>query len=176
MRALVLAAVLLTPAGAAGQPAPVAGPAGKARTPTPAPSPSSLALDKLALGDQFLAARDFRLALFAYLDAVNLDPWSVRARLRLADLYARMGHLEHAIGQWEFALALEPGNPEAAQSIAQARVTLGLRAAGLPSNPAPDAGASKTSTPRTYKLTPEAQAADRAGPAPAANPESAARP
>jgi tetratricopeptide (TPR) repeat protein len=160
-------ALLLVPAGAVGQVPDPGAPPAVTSAPVPAPSANPLALQKVAMGDQFVAAKDFRLALYAYLDAVNLDPRSVPARLRLAALYARLDHLEHAIAEWEFALALDPGNSEAVRSMAEARATLERRAAGLP-----DGGGPPASTSRIYKLTPEKPAQP---PAPAA-PSSAASP
>ncbi len=124
---------------------------------------------KIAMGDEFLAAKDLRLALYAYLDAVHLSQKSVQARLRLAALYARMGHLEQAIEQWEIAQALEPGNPEAAPNIAEARATLEQRAAGLPDGGAPPA-------PRIYKVTPEEPAKSTTPQAPAAGGSPATKP
>jgi Tfp pilus assembly protein PilF len=81
------------------------------------PGPNPVARQKVAKGDELVAAKDNQLALYAYLDAVNLDPRNVDARLRLAAHYARMGHPERARDQWEIALALDPGNAEAARNL-----------------------------------------------------------
>ncbi len=164
-------ALLLAPAGAVGQAPDPGAAAGAAGAPSPSPS-ANLALQKLAMGEQFVAARDFRLALYAYLDAVNLDPRNVQARLRLAALYARLDHLQHAIEEWEFTLALDPGNTEAVRSIEAARATLQRRAAGLP-----DSGGSPGSAPRIYKLTPEGPVPPAApAPPPSASPAPAPKP
>jgi tetratricopeptide (TPR) repeat protein len=119
--------------------------------------PRVAAQAKLEQGDSFAAAGDTRLALFAYQDAVNLDPRSAEARMRLAALYARMGRLEQAIDQWNFALALDPSLAEARRSAASARAALEGRA--RPAGEAPG--------PRIYKLTPEPEP----GPVPQAPPE-----
>ena len=79
------------------------------------------AMEKIASGDQFVAAKDDKLALYAYLDAVNLDSVNVQARLKLAAQYLRMGHPAEAVQQWELALALDPGNEEAVRRIREAR-------------------------------------------------------
>jgi Flp pilus assembly protein TadD len=106
--------------------------------------PRVAAQAKLKQGDSLAAAGDTRLALFAYQDAVNLDPRSAEARMRLAALYARMDRLEQAIDQWNFALALDPALDEARRSAASARAALEGRA--RPPEEAPG--------PRIYKLTP----------------------
>lgn len=59
---------------------------------TPAARPNPGAMKNIASGDRFVAAKDDKLALYAYLDAVNLDPTNVEARLKLAAQYLRMGH------------------------------------------------------------------------------------
>ena len=87
----------------------------------PVPGPNPAALQKIASGDQAAAAKENRSALYEYLDAVYLDPRSAQARLRLAAQYVRMGYPERARDQWEIALALDPGNAEAAQNLREAR-------------------------------------------------------
>lgn len=84
--------------------------------------PKAAAREKIASGDQFAAAKDDKRALYAYLDAVNLDSVDVEARLKLAAQYLRMGHPAEAVQQWELALALEPGNEEAARHIREVQV------------------------------------------------------
>jgi cbb3-type cytochrome c oxidase subunit III len=103
---------------------------------TPAPGSSAAATTKIAQGDQLVAAKDNKAALFAYLDAAYLDPRSVSARLKLAAQYARMFHPDEAVGQWEVALALEPGNEEAARGIREARAANERRPAGTVAPPA----------------------------------------
>ncbi len=90
---------------------------------TPAAGPNPLAMKKIASGDQFAAAKDDKLALYAYLDAVNLDSSNVEARLKLAAQYLRMGHPARAVSQWELVLALEPGNGEASRHIREVRAS-----------------------------------------------------
>lgn len=103
--------------------------------PAPIPVPSSaapptgagpsgrqaLARQKLRLGDQVLAEGDTRLALFAYQDAVNQDPQSAEARLKLGRVYLLLGHPDEAQEQFGVAAALEPGNAEARQALEEAR-------------------------------------------------------
>jgi Cytochrome C oxidase, cbb3-type, subunit III len=88
---------------------------------TSAAGPNPAAMKKIASGDRFVAAKDDKQALYAYLDAVNLDSSNVEARLKLAAQYLRMGHPAQAMQQWELVLALEPGNEEAARHIREAR-------------------------------------------------------
>jgi cytochrome c5 len=80
------------------------------------PGPNPVARQKVARGDDLVAAKDNQLALYAYLDGVNLDPRNVEARLKLAAHYARMGYPDRARDQWEIAAALDPGNAEAARN------------------------------------------------------------
>jgi Cytochrome C oxidase, cbb3-type, subunit III len=103
---------------------------------TPAPGSSAAATTKIAQGDQLVAAKDNKAALFAYLEATYLDPHSVSARLKLAAQYARMFHQDQAVGQWEVALALEPGNEEAARGIREARAANASRPVGTVAPPA----------------------------------------
>lgn len=97
-------------------------------SPGPVPSavpPSSgrnpAAKEKIASGDRAAAAGDDKRALDAYLEAVNLDSLDVEARLKLAAQYQRMGHPGRAAQQWELALALQPGNEEAARRLREAQ-------------------------------------------------------
>jgi tetratricopeptide (TPR) repeat protein len=138
-------------------PAPVAMPAA-----APSIAPRAAAVDprpaaraKLRLGDSFAAVGDTRLALFAYQDAVNLDPRSAEARMRLAGLYARIDRLEQAVDQWSFALALDPSLEEARRNIASARAALEGRARPPEEPP----------RPRIYKLTPDLEPAPQPPPA-----------
>jgi tetratricopeptide (TPR) repeat protein len=84
---------------------------------------SAAVVTKLAEGDSALAAKDFRIALYAYQDAIMADPKNVAARVKAGHVYAKMGHDPEAIEQWNRAIALDPGNQEAqdALSAAQAR-------------------------------------------------------
>ncbi len=132
-----------------------------ARSAAPPTAPRAAAVDtraaaqaKLRLGDSFAAVGDTRLALFAYQDAVNLDPRSAEARMRLAGLYARMDRLEQAIDQWNFALDLDPSLEEARRNIESARAALEGRS--RPPEEAP--------RPRIYRLTPDPEPAPQPPP------------
>ncbi|HEU4383018.1 MAG TPA: tetratricopeptide repeat protein [Anaeromyxobacteraceae bacterium] len=96
--------------------------------PAPAEAPPSgrpaAALQKLRLGDRLLAEGDTRLALFAYQDAVNHDPRSAAARLKLGRLYAKLDHLPEAVEQFSVAAALDPSDPEVKRALEEARARL----------------------------------------------------
>jgi tetratricopeptide (TPR) repeat protein len=96
---------------------------GAVMTPAPTkPAPPS-AVDpvaKIAEGDSALAAKDFRIALYAYQDAILADPKNVAARVKAGNVYAKMGHDPEAIEQWNRALTLEPTNVEAQDALAAA--------------------------------------------------------
>ena len=83
--------------------------------------PRAAAQQKLRLGDQLLAEGDARMALFAYQDAVNQDPHSAEARLKLGRVYLLLDHPEEAAEQFGVAAALEPGMAEAREALEQAR-------------------------------------------------------
>ena len=83
---------------------------------------------KIAEGDSALAAKDFRIALYAYQDAIMADPKNVAARVKAGHVYAKMGHDPEAIEQWNRALTLEPTNVEAQDALAAAYARRGGRA------------------------------------------------
>lgn len=83
--------------------------------------PRAAARQKLRLGDQLLAAGDMRMALFAYQDAVNQDPQSAEARLKLGRVYLLLDHPDEALEQFGVAVALDPGAAEAREALEQAR-------------------------------------------------------
>ncbi len=93
---------------------PGAGPSGR----------QALARQKMRLGDQVLADGDARLALFAYQDAVNQDPRSAEARLKLGRVYLLLDHPDEAVEQFEVAAALDPGNAEAPRALEETRARL----------------------------------------------------
>src|SRR5216683_2152569 len=82
---------------------------------------------KIAEGDSALAAKDFRMALYAYQDAIMADPKNVPARVKAGQVYAKMGHDPEAIEQWNRAVALDPGNAEAQEGLGAAFARRELR-------------------------------------------------
>jgi tetratricopeptide (TPR) repeat protein len=86
--------------------------------PLPA-APARALIEKMGAGDRSFLAGDHRAALFAYQDAIYLDPTSAVARIRLARAYSALGHKEQAAQQLKQALELDPGNAEA-QRLADA--------------------------------------------------------
>src|SRR5438874_10863745 len=84
---------------------------------------------KNAEGDSALAAKDFRIALYAYQDAIMADPKNVTARVKAGHVYAKMGHDPEAIEQWNRALALDPANQEAQDGLSAAQARRAARMA-----------------------------------------------
>ncbi|HEY6099691.1 MAG TPA: hypothetical protein VIW03_09690, partial [Anaeromyxobacter sp.] len=162
MHALSLALLL-----AAGPPAGAEGP-GPAAAPIPPPSPpaspassatpgaaaplSPAAIEKLGQGDRAFLDRDYRNALFAYMDASYLAPGNPAPRVKLGRAYLALRYPARAIEQAEKALAVDPANAEAKKLLQEAR------SAGLGSLPPPHA--------------PPAAAPGSHAPAPAAQPSS----
>lgn len=125
-----MAPLRLSPADAEAVATFTAAPNTGAASVAPTPGSSAAAAAKIAQGDQLVAAKNDKAALFAYLDAIYLDPRSVAARLKLAAQYVRMFHPELAAGQWEVALALAPGNEEATRSLREVRAAQERQPAG----------------------------------------------
>jgi tetratricopeptide (TPR) repeat protein len=88
--------------------------------PALAPDAGPSAAMRVADGDTLFAARDFRAALFAYQDAIMADPKSVEARVKAAQAYAKLGHDDEAIEQWNKALQLDPQNAVAHEAVGAA--------------------------------------------------------
>ena len=99
---------------------------------------------KVAEGDRAFNAKDFRAALFAYQDAISADPRNAEALLKAGNAYARLGHDDEAIEQWNRALQLDPQSAAARDAIAAARERKGelaqkpaVRPAAVPAPPLP---------------------------------------
>jgi tetratricopeptide (TPR) repeat protein len=160
------------PATASPSPSPTSGPSPAATPPpavatpaaTPAPlpvavrPPSPAFLDKLSYADRLFVAGDFRNALFAYQDAVYLDPSDARARVRLGRAYAAMRYPAQAQSQYEKALELDPGFGEARRAIEDLRTPA--------ATPAPVAAPAQA-TPVVIPAAP----AEKVAPAPAVSAE-----
>jgi tetratricopeptide (TPR) repeat protein len=119
-------------------------------------------------------AGDLRGALFAYQDAVYLQPSYPFARVKLGRAYLALRYPAQAIVQAEQALALDPGNGDAQRLADEARrparpVAL-APAPNLAASPRAEVPASAApveaapATPRVYRLS-EEQAPDAATPA-----------
>lgn len=123
-------------------------------TPLPAP-PSRALIEKLGVGDRAWLSGDFRSALFAYQDAVYLEPTSAVARIRLARAYTSLKHPVEAEAQLRHALELDPGNGEASRLLEELRSP----PPAVPSPAAvvsPVAPAAAAASPRLYRLTDDA--------------------
>ncbi|HTN53615.1 MAG TPA: tetratricopeptide repeat protein [Anaeromyxobacter sp.] len=180
MRLLALAGLLLAAPPARPASAPEPPTAGIASPPASAPPAASPALaDKLAQGDAAFGAGDYRGALFAYQDAVYLEPTNAAARVKLGRAYLALRYPDQAQAQAEQALAADPSSEDARRLLEEARNAPAHP--GLPPRAAP-AGASATAAaaapspvpaaprppPRSYKLP--AEAAGGSGPTPLAAP------
>lgn len=152
-------------------PVPVPTSAPPVTAPPPAAPPSAALIEKLGAGDRAWLSGDYRAALFAYQDAVYLDPASAVARIRLARAYTSLNHPDEAERQLRQALELDPGSPEASRLLDELRkpVTAPPRPAGSVAPAAAMAPAAQG--PRSYRLTD-----DVAPTAPAPAPPAAAGP
>jgi tetratricopeptide (TPR) repeat protein len=148
-------------------------PAAQASRPAvePAAPPSPALLDKLALGDRLQTAGDYRGALFAFQDAVYLDPRHAVARVKLGRAYWILRYVGQADEQWQQASALAPNDPSIAHMIEEARkaprpVPAGSEppGAGQPASPSVPGGAGQgtgaaaAGGPRIYKFVPDSGA------------------
>src|SRR5512146_302607 len=117
-------------------------------------APTQALVEKLGQGDRMFLSGDYRSALFAYQDAVYMQPRYAPARVRLGRAYLALRYPAQAIEQAEAALAEDPDSADARKLLEQAR------AAPPKPGPAPAAEASPAPRPgpRVYRLTPEPQA------------------
>jgi tetratricopeptide (TPR) repeat protein len=166
------AAPVAAPASAPAYAAPAAPPR-PAQEPATPPSPALL--DKLALGEKLQNAGDYRGALFAFQDAVYLEPRNAIARVKLGRAYWALRYVGQADEQWQQATQLAPNDPSIARMIEEARKAPRPALASEPSSspPAspPSSGPSSpaptpaptpapvegTGGPRVYRLAPETQ-------------------
>ncbi|ABS26704.1 tetratricopeptide repeat protein [Anaeromyxobacter sp. Fw109-5] len=115
---------------------PTATPAG-----SPEAGPSAAVAEKLAQGDRAFGAGDFRGALFAYQDAVYLQPGYAFARVKLGRAYLALRYPAQAIAQAELVLAADPADEEARRLSDDARaprsVATGPAVPPVPSAPSP---------------------------------------
>jgi tetratricopeptide (TPR) repeat protein len=168
MRAFASTLVLLaTPvlASAAQPPAAASPPTAFARA---AVVPTPAVIEKLGEGDRLLLAGDHRQALFAYQDAVHMQPKYAPARVKLGRAYLALKHPPQAIGQAETALALDPENADARKLLDDARGAPAARAqaalAAAPARVAESVPAAAPVPPAVPALEPAASAAHPGSP------------
>jgi tetratricopeptide (TPR) repeat protein len=161
---LALLVVAAQTAGS-GEPKPPAAPA-----PPAAGAPLSPAvIEKMGQGDRAFLERDYRTALFAYLDATYAAPASAVPRVKLGRAYLAMRYPARAVEQAEKALALDPENADARKLLEEAR-SAAASAPPATSLPPPPQGKPAATAPgaRVYRFVPDADAsASGAGAAPA---------
>jgi tetratricopeptide (TPR) repeat protein len=73
--------------------------------------------DFLDATDVFIEEGALDLAVKAIEDAVQYDPSSIPARIKLGDVQAKIGHKDKALGAWKNALKLSPGNKDLEERI-----------------------------------------------------------
>jgi tetratricopeptide (TPR) repeat protein len=158
-----------------------------AAEPAPAAAPSPQVVEKMGQGDRLYLGGDYRGALFAYQDAVYLQPRYAPARVRLGRAYLAMRYPAQAIAQAEAAVAEDPENAEARKLLEEAKAaaakaqasapaaasasgtSAGARGAAAATSAGAGTGAAAATkpAPRVYKLPPEGDASrPAAGPAP----------
>jgi tetratricopeptide (TPR) repeat protein len=127
--------------------------------------PTQALVDKLGQGDRLYLAGDYRNALFAYQDAVYMQPRYAPAHVRLGRCYLAMRYPLQAIPQAESALAEEPENAEARKLLEEAKAAAAKLPPTPPGTAAATAGgaaasesAAAKSAPRVYKLPSEGEA------------------
>ena len=140
------------------------------------PAPSREVIEKMGQGDRAFLERDYRNALFAYLDAVYMAPAAAAPRVKLGRAYLAMRYPARAAEQAEKALALDPSNGDARKLLEEARA--GSAPGAAPRQPAPASGPPAAAPPagaqppssRVFRYTPESS-----GPAPAGSGTGGAR-
>ena len=124
---------------------PLVGPAPIVHAPASAIHEQPATRAKLAEGDGFFAAKDYRRALFAYQDAERLDTGSVEALYKCGLTYATLGYYQEAVDRWEKVLTIDPVNAGAKDNIARAR-----RHMNAPNAPVADIAGSDDAGARTH--------------------------
>jgi tetratricopeptide (TPR) repeat protein len=140
----------------------------------PAPVvPSQALVEKVGHGDRLFLAGDHRNALFAYQDAVYMEPRYAPARVRLGRAYLALRYPAQAVTQAEAALAIAPDDPEARKLLEEAKNPSArpVSAPSVPDGSPAAAGAAappSRAAPRVFRFTPDAEGAGAAAPTPAA--------
>jgi tetratricopeptide (TPR) repeat protein len=127
-----------------------AAPAEQGARPPMVPTPALL--EKLGRADRLFLSGDHRNALFAYQDAVYMQPGYAPARVGLGRAYLTLRYPAQAIAQAEAALAADPESADARTLLAEARAAASPEA---PPEPSPAAGS------RVFRLAPQGGAAAR---------------
>jgi tetratricopeptide (TPR) repeat protein len=155
MRPVAIAALALAAAAGPARAQAPAGVAVSASVATPAPTaiaapraPAPAAQRKAQQAEEAVKAGDWRTALFAWQEAVNLDPENGDLRMRLGEAYERLAAWDEAARMFEVAAALAPPGTEALRRAERARALRDgkepppepARASGTPAAPAYEAG------------------------------------
>lgn len=175
---LLVLAVLPVATAVAAEPGELARAAPTAAAPGPASPvvPPQAVVEKLGYGDRLFLAGERRNALFAYLDAVYMEPRYAPARVKLGRAYLALRYPALAVAQAEAALAADPEDAGAARLLTEAKDAVERAAAARPApvaastaraaspgipDPPPPSG-----TRRVFRLQPDADARSGAsGPA-----------
>jgi tetratricopeptide (TPR) repeat protein len=154
-------------AAAAAPSAAAAAPEAKAPAPV---VPIQAVVEKLGYGDRLFLAGEYRNALFAYQDAVYMQPRYAPARVKLGRAYLALRYAPQAIVQAEAALAADPESAEARKLLDDASSSP-PRFVAPPASQQPAAAAvpAPRPGPRVFRLTPQPDAAPAPAVAPAAS-------
>ncbi|WP_242354675.1 MULTISPECIES: hypothetical protein [unclassified Anaeromyxobacter] len=129
---------------------PAASPAATSTAASVPVAPTAAVAERLAQGDRAFGAGDVRGALFAYQDAVYLQPGYAFARVKLGRAYLALRYPAQAIAQGELALASDPASDDARRLLEEARAARipapALSASSAP-QPVPAAAAAAPAAP-----------------------------
>jgi tetratricopeptide (TPR) repeat protein len=124
--------------------------------------PTQALVERIGKGDRLFLSGEHRNALFAYQDAVYMQPGYAPAHVRLGRAYLALRYPAQAIAQAEAALAADPASAEARELLEKARAA----AAGEPGAELAPAA----SGPRVFRLAPQESAAPPREPASSSGP------
>ena len=122
-----------------------------------APLPQAV-IEQMGQGDRAFLERDYRTALFAYLDAAYAAPSSAVPRVKLGRAYLAMRYPDRALDEAEQALALDPDNADAKKLLEEARAAMGSAPPATAPPVAPGKPAASAPTSRVYRFVPDATA------------------
>jgi tetratricopeptide (TPR) repeat protein len=144
-------------------------PAAAATAPAPG-GVSAGAAPHIKEGDRAFTSKKYRDALFAYQDALQIDPRSVEALAKAGDSYAKLGYGDEAIDHWNRALALDPSYSAARDSLSAYQARRSGKAAEASAPPVAPAAAPGSAPPAAAPPAPVAAPQPVPAPAPAPAP------
>jgi len=138
--------------------------------------PSQALIEKLGQGDRLFLAGDYRNALFAYQDAVYIQPRYAPSHVKLGRTYLALRYPAQAAAQAEAALAEDPDSGDAHKLLEEAQSAPARPTVASPVEAAPAAAPPPRSSPRVFifRFTPEPDGAAPPAPGAARAPATAA--